>query len=437
MEQPLASAASSDRADRGTADRRPASSRRRPGRWRRRPGAPHPRPSPGRGAAACPDWRSESSWLRSHSLRGAAPGRSTIHVRVMRVRRSFSVSISTPASVQAGRGGTPLGARQLDRLAGERRGQRHQLVAVRHAWPWGRRRRAPRPTPRSPARSAASATTADQAARRHSAPCQRPEDRQSASRSTPLRSHTSTLRREVVVGHEPRERPLDAARRARSCHRATARTSGRCQAGRAACARRSAASTTRELAGGVVLEQRFVVGRGQQVLVGADRRRDAAVLLDVRAGRHRRRAGAAPRSRPVNAQSSEAPWPTHLQADGVWVEPSRVVQLRGRDGLGRAGRGVADPQLDAASRVCVNAKRALSGEKPIQPIAGFGGSVTFRSAPSAGFFKRQAAIAHGAMQTVGLRVDAHAGDPQHRLRQLGDGRHARRARAPPSPSPTR
>jgi hypothetical protein len=37
------------------------------------------------------------------------------------------------------------------------------------------------------------------------------------------------------------------------------------------------------------------------------------------------------------------------------------------------------------SRVCVKAKRVLSGEKPIQPIAGFGGSETLRSVPSAAF----------------------------------------------------
>src|SRR4030095_7126339 len=41
----------------------------------------------------------ESSWLRSHSLRGAAPGLSITQVRVQRRARSFSVNSTAPALV--------------------------------------------------------------------------------------------------------------------------------------------------------------------------------------------------------------------------------------------------------------------------------------------------------------------------------------------------
>src|SRR5688572_23424607 len=41
----------------------------------------------------------ESSWLRSHSLRGAAPGLSITQVRVQRRARSFSVNSTAPPSV--------------------------------------------------------------------------------------------------------------------------------------------------------------------------------------------------------------------------------------------------------------------------------------------------------------------------------------------------
>ncbi len=94
--------------------------------------------------------------------------------------------------------------------------------------------------------------------------------------------------------------------------------------------------------------------------------------------------GAAPRLVLVNAHSSEAPCATHLHAYGDCVEPSALFSCAGV--IAFAVPVAVSPTHNSmpVSLVCVNAKRVLSGEKPIQPIAGLGGSVTFRSVPSDG-----------------------------------------------------
>jgi len=86
-----------------------------------------------------------------------------------------------------------------------------------------------------------------------------------------------------------------------------------------------------------------------------------------------------------NAHSSEAPWPTHLHAEGDWGEPSALFSCAGVSA--RAAPVLVSPTHSSIpfSRVWVNANFALSGEKPTQPIAGLAGSVTLRSVPSDGF----------------------------------------------------
>src|SRR5262245_59663356 len=65
-----------------------------------RPPPPPPRPAPlSRRVTGEPGFVYAASCLRSHTLRGAAPG-SMIHVRVMRVARSVSVRSAMPVSVK-------------------------------------------------------------------------------------------------------------------------------------------------------------------------------------------------------------------------------------------------------------------------------------------------------------------------------------------------
>ena len=100
-------------------------------------------------------------------------------------------------------------------------------------------------------------------------------------------------------------------------------------------------------------------------------------------------AGAGPRPLLVNAQSREAPCATHLQVEGACVEPSALFNCAGVIALAVPVAASPTQSSMPVSLVCVNAKRVLSGEKPIQPIAGFAGSVTFRSEPSDGFLMRR------------------------------------------------
>src|SRR6478672_13792553 len=95
--------------------------------------------------------------------------------------------------------------------------------------------------------------------------------------------------------------------------------------------------------------------------------------------------GAAPRPVAANEHRSEVPWLTHLHAAGVCVDPSALFNCGGVMAL--AAPVAVSPTHNSmpVSRVFVKAKRALSGEKPIHPIAGADGSVTLRSVPSAGF----------------------------------------------------
>ena len=95
-------------------------------------------------------------------------------------------------------------------------------------------------------------------------------------------------------------------------------------------------------------------------------------------------AGAGPRVATTNAHSSDAPWFTHLQAEGDCGEPSALFNGAGVSTLATPVDVSPTHSSIPASRVCVNANRVLSGENPTHPIAGLGGSVTLRSTPSAG-----------------------------------------------------
>ena len=77
------------------------------------------------------------------------------------------------------------------------------------------------------------------------------------------------------------------------------------------------------------------------------------------------------------------------------------------------------------SRVCVNAKREPSGEKPIQVKAGVGGSVTLRSAPSAMVFSTMDRASWARCGPLVRGLIRRPAQPQHRLRDLGNRRHAR------------
>src|SRR5690606_7748697 len=94
--------------------------------------------------------------------------------------------------------------------------------------------------------------------------------------------------------------------------------------------------------------------------------------------------GTAPRLATVNAHRSDAPWPTHSHAPGSCPRPS--VALSGASVRALAWPVAVWPTQSSMRSpwVWVNAKREPSGEKPIQPMAGDGGSVTVGPVPSAG-----------------------------------------------------
>ena len=161
--------------------------------------------------------------------------------------------------------------------------------------------------------------------------------------------------------------------------------------------------------------------RGQQVLIGAHRRHAAAMFLHVGAGRGHRRAPAPRRGRPE--------W--RCTAAGCPCPPTCTASRRRRSGPGPAtawARPVADSPIHnsmAVSRVCVKAKRAPSAEKPSHVSAGDGGSVTGARGAVGHRLQRQRPRGAGAVASVVLRVDAQAGQAQHRPRQLGNRRHRR------------
>ena len=74
--------------------------------------------------------------------------------------------------------------------------------------------------------------------------------------------------------------------------------------------------------------------------------------------------------------------------------------------------------------VLVKAKCAPSGLQRPRLSFGFGRQVDLDLGAFGNLAQGQRAVEGGVVQSVGLRVDAHAGEAQHGLRQFGDRRIA-------------
>ena len=176
----------------------------------------------------------------------------------------------------------------------------------------------------------------------------------------------------------------------------------------------------RDLAREVVLEQRFVVSGGEQVLIRPDRRRLAHRLLHVRPRRHgrRRRLGAAvgrheaaderaavvlPRARLAEAiaETRGARRRACLQRPHVDEPQRRRVLLQHADGQTRPVGREANRQNLPSCRQRHLARRAVGNRG-----------------------QRHANDIGAAMGGVGARIEPQAGETPHRLRELGDRRHA-------------
>ena len=88
--------------------------------------------------------------------------------------------------------------------------------------------------------------------------------------------------------------------------------------------------------------------------------------------------GIAPRFAGTNEHRSEAPWPIHEHG----CCPSAALSCGAVTALACPVAVAPTHNSMPLSFVFVKANRPPSGEKPIQPITGDGGSVTLRSAPS-------------------------------------------------------
>ena len=186
----------------------------------------------------------------------------------------------------------------------------------------------------------------------------------------------------------------------------------------------------RKLAREVVVEQRVVVGGLEEILVGRGRRGLAVVLLDVRSGRHQRfgRRGAAARR--------------HQPADhrGVVLQPVARIAGRGVDPIGagddrlaRAGHAVGDPQLDAIVFGLQEGEVRPVGRELHVRDARLGGHLHRRLGAVADFLQRDRVDAGPgkagrAVRSVGAWIHARAGEPVHRLGELGDRRIGARLR---------
>ena len=131
-------------------------------------------------------------------------------------------------------------------------------------------------------------------------------------------------------------------------------------------------------------------------------------------------AGAAPRPGTVTAQTSEPPMPTQRAR-----RRQHRVEIGARHRRGPAGGRLADPQLDAgAGRL--REREAGAVRREADPGQRRRGRQRHRPDGAVGHgFQRQRSGGADAMAAVGGRVDAQPGQPQHRPRQLGDGRHRR------------
>jgi hypothetical protein len=229
-------------------------------------------------------------------LRGAAPGRSITQVRVHRRARSFSVNSTAPASVHE-----TLPTRYSVRASSDGAAVNGALIASTLS-------RCGTLTLGSPLSSASAHTTVAGASGCHCA----------------LAIPDFDIGRKVLVRHQPGVRTYRAADQ----DELTVRRGRRCREHCGSADRRALAAggvDERELAGRVIVKQRLIVGAGQQILIGADRRGAAAMFLDVRTGWHAHSRSGTTRRRHEPAQHRTA------IADPFTGRPKGRIQLCGGD----------------------------------------------------------------------------------------------------------
>ena len=306
------------------------------------------------------------------------------------------------------------------RHAGRQR-ERHQLVTVGHdllrvAAVEGLQPREPGRCGRIP--PIASWAGGD-AADRHRV-CER-QRRQRVDLGTRHVDHADALR-EVVVGHQPRERTTDLLDQEEAPARRRRRE--RIQARGSDDARGAPGGRNQgDRAGGVMREERLVVRTGEQILIGPHGRGRAARLLDVgpgwrgrrtrfsAAGRRRRQAdetGAVGHPRAFDSERGAESHARHLPGGaGLRVDEPQlhVIGPHHREGVVRAIRCVPDGQeaVGASRR-----QRHWSRRLPVEACHGHGG------------------VARASDRRARGRREANAGQTMDGLGQFGDRRHRAR-----------